>query len=723
MGNGNGMKFTEVMPGAIIAHASPDVMAGCPSEIVKVLKLKNISLPTTIIMPTLFYAKGLLQAACEFPLYAFLFVLGLFFKGKKLTIVGEADQCERMRNILRLTLLGPTREEMEEWGIEEKEISQILRLNQHFALKKPGTQEVAQIDDMVDFIAFQNDQVEISGNAKTITITKKGTNLFTVNDGEAEVAVDINVHKLQSPPIPIEPKGLVPRAIFGAVALTKCTTGFDHTGYTTALGAILNYMMVLVDGAPWGKEHLRSLGINHHSQVCGHVVSHIHDDHSNIYDLIVNGQKFVLLSDKLGYHLLVKKTALTLGLTEEQVAGLIDLVEVVKGVPLIFYGAEFLFWRTAHPNATLGFSVTMNGKTMVFSGDTVWGKDLDVLVEQGVVDADVAEWIQKAPRLASDVTFMDCGGGAIHPKIAEVATLSPQELSRIVPTHIMSVPEEFSGKFKVIEPGQQWIIIPGRTCETGDMLQVVDAPIFEGLSPAWRNTIFAHGETRSYRPGETVLKLGQSNDRLYVVIGGSVSVKNESGAVLARLAAGDFFGEISIMRGVPVTATVETDAETKLFSLPGRIFLAMAMSTGLFERLDKVHAVRPVMMKFGFTRDLPSRVMNELIQAAEVHFFEPGETVIAQGDTNVDRLYGILHGQASVHFRGRSEVISLYQHDVFGEMAFINRAPRIATVKAVNRLQVFSLSRDDFDRIVEKTPMLYVYLGLLTKERKPATPA
>ena len=129
------------------------------------------------------------------------------------------------------------------------------------------------------------------------------------------------------------------------------------------------------------------------------------------------------------------------------------------------------------------------------------------------------------------------------------------------------------------------------------------------------------------------------------------------------------------------------------------------------------------MMKFGFTRDLPSRVMNELIQAAEVHFFEPGETVIAQGDTNVDRLYGILHGQASVHFRGRSEVISLYQHDVFGEMAFINRAPRIATVKAVNRLQVFSLSRDDFDRIVEKTPMLYVYLGLLTKERKPATPA
>src|SRR3989339_1547258 len=141
MGNGNGMKFTEVMPGAIIAHASPDVMFGGPSEIIKALKLKNISMPLIFVMPTIMYVKRLLQAAFEFPLYNFLYALGLYAKGKKLTLVGESDQCERMRNILRLTLLGPTRAEMEAWGIAEKEINQILRLNRHFATPKLGTNE------------------------------------------------------------------------------------------------------------------------------------------------------------------------------------------------------------------------------------------------------------------------------------------------------------------------------------------------------------------------------------------------------------------------------------------------------------------------------------------------------------------------------------------------------------------------------------------------------
>ena len=116
-------------------------------------------------------------------------------------------------------------------------------------------------------------------------------------------------------------------------------------------------------------------------------------------------------------------------------------------------------------------------------------------------------------------------------------------------------------------------------------------------------------------------------------------------------------------------------------------------------------------------------VLNKLIDAAKIEFFDPNEVVITEGDTNIDRLCGIMHGQASVHFRGRAEVITLYENQVFGEMAFINQSPRTATVKAVKRLKVFSLSRVDFDRIVAQTPMLYVYLGLLTKERKPATPA
>src|SRR3989338_6665955 len=119
------VNVTEIMPGCKIAELSSDrVMLGCPSEILKVLKIKKLAAPTNIILPSIFYRFGINQAALEFPLNDFLFAQRRFFEGEKLGIYGTKAQNIRMRNILRHSLLGPTEKEMRLWQIPEEKIKQ-----------------------------------------------------------------------------------------------------------------------------------------------------------------------------------------------------------------------------------------------------------------------------------------------------------------------------------------------------------------------------------------------------------------------------------------------------------------------------------------------------------------------------------------------------------------------------------------------------------------------
>ncbi|MBI5077043.1 hypothetical protein HZB94_01540 [Candidatus Falkowbacteria bacterium] len=227
-------RFVEVMPGCLVVHTTAgDVMFGCPAEVLKVFKKKNLAVPKQIVLPSYFYNNGLVQAALEFILYNFLFVQQGFFRGEKLTVVGTAAQVERMRKILRLTLLGPTEEQMLAWRIDRRTRERALALSRHFALKKVGTREVAEIDDFIEFKVFDGDaEVNLAG----VKICQKELNLFAIIDTEDEIPVDINLFTIQKPPIPLEPnEALPPRPILGATALSKCTSGLTRPAIPPAL--------------------------------------------------------------------------------------------------------------------------------------------------------------------------------------------------------------------------------------------------------------------------------------------------------------------------------------------------------------------------------------------------------------------------------------------------------------------------------------------------------
>ena len=95
------------------------------------------------------------------------------------------------------------------------------------------------------------------------------------------------------------------------------------------------------------------------------------------------------------------------------------------------------------------------------------------------------------------------------------------------------------------------------------------------LSFRQRHRLF---NVQNYGPGEVVFRQGDIGDSVYFIRSGEVEVVREDGpelAVLAKLPAGHYFGEMALLSNEPRNATIRTTAETELAALGKHNFLTM----------------------------------------------------------------------------------------------------------------------------------------------------
>jgi CRP-like cAMP-binding protein len=86
-------------------------------------------------------------------------------------------------------------------------------------------------------------------------------------------------------------------------------------------------------------------------------------------------------------------------------------------------------------------------------------------------------------------------------------------------------------------------------------------------------------ERNIYDVGKTIVFQGEIGQNFYIIKRGKVQVTARSGkdrAELAELKAGDFFGEISLLDEVPVSATVKVaEPDTEILTLSHDVFNKM----------------------------------------------------------------------------------------------------------------------------------------------------
>ncbi len=97
-------------------------------------------------------------------------------------------------------------------------------------------------------------------------------------------------------------------------------------------------------------------------------------------------------------------------------------------------------------------------------------------------------------------------------------------------------------------------------------------PLFAALGPREVELLAQHLSPLDVAAGDVVVAEGDVGDRFYVVESGQADVTHE-GRPLRSLDAGDYFGEIALLRTVPRTATVTARTPMTLRALERAPFL------------------------------------------------------------------------------------------------------------------------------------------------------
>jgi len=87
---------------------------------------------------------------------------------------------------------------------------------------------------------------------------------------------------------------------------------------------------------------------------------------------------------------------------------------------------------------------------------------------------------------------------------------------------------------------------------------------------------------------------------------------------------------------------------------------------------------------------------------APVRSFKTGETIFKEGDPATE-LYVIERGQVGIQL-GNRQLDVLDGHNIFGEMALIDDAPRSATAIAVTDVTLAPVSEKQFLFLISQTP-------------------
>jgi len=128
-----------------------------------------------------------------------------------------------------------------------------------------------------------------------------------------------------------------------------------------------------------------------------------------------------------------------------------------------------------------------------------------------------------------------------------------------------------------IEYWLRWLVIMSLPTPMTRLRALRPVPIFRGLTKEELFEVARMTTEVTYPADETVVREGDPGDALYIIVEGTVEI-HTGGRVVARMTAGDFFGEISLFDGEPRSATVVAVDDVVLLRLKSSDFETLLKS-------------------------------------------------------------------------------------------------------------------------------------------------
>ncbi|HET7091418.1 MAG TPA: ATP-binding protein [Anaerolineae bacterium] len=95
--------------------------------------------------------------------------------------------------------------------------------------------------------------------------------------------------------------------------------------------------------------------------------------------------------------------------------------------------------------------------------------------------------------------------------------------------------------------------------------------VFPGLTDSWLSYMASTAHWRAYPAGTVICREGDYGDTFFIIESGTVEISKrldgETSRILAREGAGEFFGELALVQGVPRVATATAIEDTELLEI------------------------------------------------------------------------------------------------------------------------------------------------------------
>lgn len=236
-------------------------------------------------------------------------------------------------------------------------------------------------------------------------------------------------------------------------------------------------------------------------------------------------------------------------------------------------------------------------------------------------------------------------------------------------------------------------------------------PLFDGYSESTLDELLAHAELARYDTHEVITSPDAPSGRFHVLHRGSVRVVRDDGLgepiELARMATGEFFGELELVTGRAPSARVIATTPVQALELD-RAVLA------IFTEIDPV-------LRDELRAICRARLLNQLLNTSVLFVdmdpgtreawaqrfvpieLEEGQVLVREGEANT-RLFVLVEGHLDVHRASGDhpddEPVEIGPGDFFGFTSSVLETPVLVSVTATRPSRLLVLPEEDTAELV-----------------------
>lgn len=668
------------------------VLVGQPPEILKNLLQSGISTFDAMLLTDSREKDGSLLNNLEFPFYFFVFVAKGLAEGRKLTLVGnEADVSHALR-LMRLTLMGPTRQNLTDWGTEEGLKEEWLGISEALALKDPDGQTIP-VEDFFELAHFKEGIAQVG----SMQIQHLSHDHYRFSNDDGVVEVELDEHETVEPPYKIfsdyVPGGLVKLG----VEVLGGASGFAVDEPCTGLALCVNGEYLLIDSIPFLDQHLFARGISK-NQISAVFLTHLHDDHCAMFPLMKMPNIVEVITTREIFEMAMDKLACNLGWSINVIKEHFKLVELVPGRSLNYYGLIIDPHITVHSIPTIGatFQIDKLGsvRDLCIVGDNNDMASIRDLNKQGIVRDETLDNLNHLFTDPHHILIADGGAGAIH---GDPADALGSKAERVVFVHVEDLPAKFSNTFSLASSGKRYTIFDGdQSLYTSQVNHYLSLWLGKQFPNRWMRSLLAQEEIRRYNTDDVVVvQDSDSTGSVYLILTGYCNVVHHDGTssnTIALLQAGDLIGEMAVITGAGSrNASVVAASPVTICVFSEAIFQAFVDTEGIKEEILHRWKLRPIVHALPQFKDLTSIVAEKVGRIARLQTIASGQTFEPDPDT----WYILSEGQLETKQQHGYEA---------GWRPFAD--DRLEPIVAANECSFITFCRDEFEQLRAIAPQL-----------------